>query len=102
MFRSIRSFLGFGPKKQPVRKPSKFFKHARVKLEGLEDRTAPTVDLVPANNFNINPGGTLLFEISNATGEAGAVSGWDLVKLVPNAESPSVPPILNLSAISAD
>jgi autotransporter-associated beta strand protein len=35
------------------------------------------------NQYNLNGGGALEFEVSNATGTAGGASGWDLVVIAP-------------------
>ena len=56
MFRSIRSLLGIGGKKQLVRPTSRFFKNVRVNMEALEDQK-PVVKFlkpgrdVPATNL---------------------------------------------------
>lgn len=50
---------------------------------GSSPGTASTSD------FKLNAGGTFQFEISNATGTAGDLSGWDLLILEPNEFSPS-------------
>jgi autotransporter-associated beta strand protein len=61
MFRSIHKLLGIG-KKKLAQNPSKFFKNTRFYLEGLEERSTPTVTfnggqtaayLVPENTANI-------------------------------------------------
>lgn len=38
--------------------------------------------------FNVNGGGTFEFELTNATGVAGALSGWDLVTVQPSVFTP--------------
>ena len=41
------------------------------------------------NQLNINGGGTLEFEVANASGTPGLVSGWDLVSVQPTAFNPA-------------
>jgi autotransporter-associated beta strand protein len=51
--------------------------------------------------FNVNGGGVYEFELSNATGTAGALSGWDTVNVQPTVFSPTSG-TLNLSATPAN
>ena len=53
------------------------------------------------SSFSINGGGTFEFEIANATGTAGIVTGWDMATVAPNIYSPSGAQIL-LSATAAN
>ena len=57
----------------------------------------------PANlsSFPVNGGGTFDFELSDATGSAGTVDGWDMATVAPNIYSPSSAQIL-LSATAAN
>ena len=57
----------------------------------------------PANlsSFPVNGGGTFEFDISDATGTAGNVDGWDMATVAPNLFSPTSAQIL-LSATAAN
>lgn len=103
MFRSLRSFFSIGGKKKPLQKDASYFRHTRIKFDTLEDRTAPAAGAGTAVSFNVNPNGSTLFEISNATGAEGPTaapfSGWDSTTLIANPLStPPTPPSLNFSA----